>query len=183
MNSLFKVSTDPELGARHRRPVLASTDNAIVLCVYEEVADSGPGPDRANAVDADRLARAAHPRLRPTRHLHPGGYLAGRSRWGVAALDIATGRVTGLRKPRHRRQEFLLFLKHLARACPERELYRVRDNYATHKKAEIWCGWPKIFISGAFRAHLGIMNEPGGDVVGIIERQAIHLGPAAPSRS
>ncbi|MFE5705250.1 hypothetical protein [Rhodococcus koreensis] len=112
-----------------------------------------------------------------------GGYLAGRSRWGVAALDIATGRVTGLRKPRHRRQEFLLFLKHLARACPERELYRVRDNYATHKKAEIWCGWAKIFISGAFRAHLGIMNEPGGDVVGIIERQAIHLGPAAPSRS
>ncbi|WP_009479896.1 transposase [Rhodococcus sp. JVH1] len=33
-----------------------------------------------------------------------------------AAPDIATGKVTGLRKPRHRHQEFLLFLKHLARA-------------------------------------------------------------------
>ncbi|MFC0451429.1 transposase [Rhodococcus jostii] len=52
---------------------------------------------------------------------------------GVAALDIATGRVTGLRKPRHRHQEFLLFLKPPARACPERELHLVMDNYATHK--------------------------------------------------
>lgn len=134
-----KFSTDPELGARHRRPVLASTDNEIVLCVDEEVADSGPGPDRADAVDADRLARAAHPRLHPTRHLHPGG---GTSLdgvlGGVAALDIATGRVTGLRKPRHRHREFLLFLKHPARAYPERELHLVMDNYATHKKAEVW---------------------------------------------
>lgn len=107
-----------------------------MLCVDEEVADSGPGPDRADAVDADRLARVAHPRLRPTRHLHPGGTSLDVVLGGVAALDIATGRVTGLRKPRHRHQEFLLFLKHPARACPERE-HLVRDNYATHRKAEV----------------------------------------------
>ncbi len=44
-------------------------------------------------------------------------------------------------------------------------------------------GWPRILVSCAFRAHLGIMDEPGGGVVGMIERQAIHRGPAAPSRS
>ena len=35
-----------------------------------------------------------------------------------AALEIATGQVTGLCKNRHRHQEFLAFLKHLARAYP-----------------------------------------------------------------
>ena len=50
-----------------------------------------------------------------------------------AALDIATGTVTGACKPRHRHQEFLAFLKQVARAYPDRELHLVMDNYATHK--------------------------------------------------
>ncbi len=54
-----------------------------------------------------------------------------------AALEIATGKVTGLRKPRHRHQEFLAFLKHVARAYPGRQLHLVMDNYATHKKQEV----------------------------------------------
>ncbi|CAL8973673.1 hypothetical protein PROP_03590 [Propionicimonas sp. T2.31MG-18] len=33
-----------------------------------------------------------------------------------AALEIATGKVTGACKPRHRHQEFLAFLKQVARA-------------------------------------------------------------------
>ena len=39
-----------------------------------------------------------------------------------AALEIATGRVTGITQPRHRRQEFLRFLKHVAKAYPDQEL-------------------------------------------------------------
>ena len=35
-----------------------------------------------------------------------------------AALEIVTGKVTGLCKDRHRHQEFLGFLTHVARACP-----------------------------------------------------------------
>ena len=35
-----------------------------------------------------------------------------------AALEIATGHVTAACKPRHRRQEFLAFLKQVARAHP-----------------------------------------------------------------
>jgi hypothetical protein len=36
-----------------------------------------------------------------------------------AALNIATGKVTGACKPRHRHQEFLAFLKQVARAYPD----------------------------------------------------------------
>ena len=36
-----------------------------------------------------------------------------------AALEIATGKVTAATKPRHRHQEFLAFLKQVARAYPD----------------------------------------------------------------
>jgi transposase len=45
-----------------------------------------------------------------------------------AALNIATGQVTGVCKPRHRHQEFLAFLKHVARAYPDHEQGLVMDN-------------------------------------------------------
>jgi hypothetical protein len=43
-----------------------------------------------------------------------------------AALEIATGNMTGLCQQRHRHQEFLAFLKHLSRAYPDRELRLAR---------------------------------------------------------
>ena len=54
-----------------------------------------------------------------------------------AALELANVRVTGAVQPRHRHQEFLAFLKQVARAYPEGELHLMRHNYATHKKVEI----------------------------------------------
>ena len=54
-----------------------------------------------------------------------------------AALDIATGKVTGACKPRHRNTEFLAFLKQLARAYPDTELHLVMDNYGTHRHANV----------------------------------------------
>ena len=36
-------------------------------------------------------------------------------------------------KPRHRHQEFLVFLRHLARAYPDQQLHLIMDNYAAHK--------------------------------------------------
>jgi transposase len=54
-----------------------------------------------------------------------------------AALEVATGKVTDSCYPRHRHQEFLAFLRHVARAYPRRELHIVCDNYHTHKHAEI----------------------------------------------
>lgn len=54
-----------------------------------------------------------------------------------AALEIATGKVTAAVKPRHRRQEFLTFLKQVARAYPDGELHLVMDNYAARKRVEV----------------------------------------------
>ena len=48
-----------------------------------------------------------------------------------AALEIATGRVEQACLPRHRHQEFLAFLKQVAKAYPRRKLHLVVDNYAT----------------------------------------------------
>ena len=54
-----------------------------------------------------------------------------------AALDIATGKVTAATKPRHRRQEFLAFLKQVAKAHPDANCTWVMDNYAAHKTPEV----------------------------------------------
>jgi transposase len=50
-----------------------------------------------------------------------------------AALEIATGKVIDACTPRHRHQEFLAFLKQVAKAHPRVPLHVVCDNYATHK--------------------------------------------------
>ncbi len=50
---------------------------------------------------------------------------------------MATGEITGACKGRHRHQEFLAFLKQVARAYPDRELHLVMDNYAAHKCVEV----------------------------------------------
>lgn len=54
-----------------------------------------------------------------------------------AALEAPTGQVTGVVKPRHRRQEFLSILRQIDRAYPGQELHLVMANYATHKKPEV----------------------------------------------
>ena len=50
---------------------------------------------------------------------------------------------------RHRHQEFLAFLKHVARAYPDGELHLVMDNYAAHKHPNVnaWlAGNPRIHV-------------------------------------
>ena len=54
-----------------------------------------------------------------------------------AALEVATGEVTGACQPRHRHQEFLALLKQVAPADPDQDLHLVMDNYATHKRREV----------------------------------------------
>ena len=59
----FKFSTDPELVAKVTDVVglyLAPPENAIVLCVDDEVPDPGVGPDSEDAADAAGSSRAAH---------------------------------------------------------------------------------------------------------------------------
>ena len=54
-----------------------------------------------------------------------------------AALEIATGQVTGACYPRHRHQEFLAFLNQLVSAYPRKPLHVVLDNSSTHSTPEV----------------------------------------------
>ena len=104
----FKFSTDPELVAKVTDVVglyLHPPENAIVLCCGREVADPGAGPDAEDAADAAREGRAAHPRLRPSRHHHPvrrAGDRHRRSHRAVPAPAPAPGvpGVPAARRPR-----------------------------------------------------------------------------------
>ncbi len=80
-------------------------------------------------------------------------------------------------KPRHRHQEFLAFLKQVARAYPDRELHLVMDNYAAHKRVEI-----RDWLAANPRVHVHFTPTSASWMnlvevwFGIIERQAISRG-------
>jgi transposase len=100
--------------------------NAIVLCVDE----------KSQIQALDRTAPMLPMQIgMPERRTHD--YVRHGTTTLFAALEIATGKVTGVCKPRHRHQEFLAFLRHVARAYPDGELHLVMDNYAAHKKAVV----------------------------------------------
>jgi transposase len=140
--------------------------NAIVLCVDEK--------SQIQALDRTAPMLPMQPGL-PERRTHD--YKRHGTSTLFAALEIATGRVTGACKPRHRHQEFLAFLKQVARAYPEGELHLVMDNYATHKKAEVraWLAKnPRIHVhhTPTSASWLNLVEV----WFSIIERQAIHRG-------
>ncbi len=125
----FKFSTDPELVAKVTdvvRLYLAPLDNAIVLCIDE----------KSQIQALDRTAPMLPMRIGDAeRHTHD--YKRHGTTTLFAALEVATGQVTGAVKPKHRRSEFLSFLRQIDRAYPETELHLVMDNYATHKRTEV----------------------------------------------
>src|SRR3954447_20793534 len=125
----FKFSTDPELVAKVTDVVglyLAPPQHAVVLCVDEK--------SQIQALDRTAPMLPLQPGL-PARRTHD--YVRHGTTTLFAALEIATGKVTGICKPRHRPQEFLVFLRHVARAYPDGQLHLVMDNYATHKRPEV----------------------------------------------
>ncbi len=165
----FKFSTDPELVGKVVDVVglyLNPPENAIVLCLDEK--------SQIQALDRTAPMLPMQPG-RPERRTHD--YKRHGTTTLFAALEIATGTVTAACKPRHRHQEFLAFLKQVARAYPDGDLHLVMDNYATHKKAEVrdWLAKnPRI------HAHFTPTSASWLNLVevwfGIIERQAIHRG-------
>ena len=165
----FKFSTDPELVAKVTDVVglyLDPPENAIVLCVDEK--------SQIQALDRTQPMLPMQPG-RPERRTHD--YVRHGTTTLFAALEVATGQVTGLCQDRHRHQEFLRFLKHVARAYPGQELHLVMDNYAAHKRVEVrdWLAEnPRIHV------HFTPTSASWLNLVevwfGIIERQAIHRG-------
>jgi transposase len=165
----FKFSTDPELVAKVTDVVglyLAPPEDAIVLCIDEK--------SQIQALDRTQKMLPMQPGL-PERRTHD--YRRHGTTTLFAALEIATGKVTGACKPRHRHQEFLAFLKQVARAYPEGALHLVMDNYAAHKRVEVrdWLAAnPRISVH--FTPTSGSWLNLVEVWFGIIERQAIHRG-------
>jgi transposase len=55
-----------------------------------------------------------------------------------AALEVLTGRVTGICQSRHRHQEFIRFLNHIDELYEgDHELHVIMDNYGTHKQPKV----------------------------------------------
>jgi transposase len=79
--------------------------------------------------------------------------------------------------PRHRHQEFLRFLKQVAKACPRTTLHIVCDNYGSHKHPNV-----KAWLAKNPRIQLHFTPTSGSwlNVVeiffSIITRQAIRRG-------
>ena len=121
----FKFSTDPELDAKIRDVVglyLDPPQKAVVVCIDE----------KSQIQALDRTAPTLPIRLGvPEKQTHD--YVRNGTTTLFAALEVATGRVEQLCRPRHRHQEFLRFLRQVAKAYPRVKLHVVCDNYATHK--------------------------------------------------
>jgi len=165
----FKFSTDPELVAKVTDVVglyLDPPENAIVLCVDEK--------SQIQALDRTQPMLPMQPGL-PERRTHD--YVRHGTTTLFAALEVATGKVTGICQDRHRHQEFLRFLKHVARAYPDQELHLVMDNYAAHKRIEV-----RQWLTDNPRIHVHFTPTSASWLnlvevwFGIIERQAIHRG-------
>ena len=169
----FKFSTDPELVAKVIDVVglyLAPPENAIVLCVDEK--------SQIQALDRTQKMLPMQPGF-PERRTHD--YVRHGTTTLFAALEVATGTVTAAVKPRHRHQEFLAFLKHVAKAYPDdgsgQELHLVMDNYAAHKRVEVrdWLAAnPRIHVH--FTPTSGAWLNLAAVWFRIIERQAIRRG-------
>jgi transposase len=121
----FKFSTDPELDAKIRDVVglyVNPPEKAVVLCIDEK--------SQIQALDRTAPILPIRPGL-PESATHD--YVRHGTTTLFAALEVATGRVEQACLPRHRHQEFLTFLRQVAKAYPRRPLHLVCDNYATHK--------------------------------------------------
>jgi transposase len=165
----FKFSTDPQLEAKIRDVVglyLNPPDKAIVLSIDEK--------SQIQALDRTAPILPLRPGL-PERATHD--YVRHGTTTLFAALEVATGKVTDACYPRHRHEEFLRFLKHVAKTYPRVKLHIVADNYATHKHPAVQA-WlannPRITMhytptSGSWLNMIEIF-------FGIITRQAIRRG-------
>jgi transposase len=169
----FKFSTDPELEAKIRDVVglyLHPPDKAVVLCVDEKSQVSV----RGQALERTAPILPLRPGL-PEKATHD--YIRHGTTTLFAALEVATGPVVDACFDRHRHQEFLRFLRQVAKTYPRRKLHLVVDNYATHKHPAVraWLARnPRITLH--FTPTSGSWLNLVEVFFSIITRQAIRRG-------
>ena len=165
----FKFSTDPQLEAKVRDVVglyLNPPDKAVVLSIDVK--------SQIQALDRTAPILPLRPGL-PEKATHD--YVRHGTTTLFAALEVATGKVTDACYPRHRHEEFLKFLKQVAKAYPRVKLHIVADNYATHKHPTVQAWLAK---NPRIAMHFTPTSESWLNMVeiffGIITRQAIRRG-------
>lgn len=126
----FSLSNDPHFVAKVRDVVglyLSPPDNALVFCV-----------DEKSQIQALERAQPVLP-LRPGRtERRSHDYFRHGTTSLFAALDVASGRIIGSLKQRHRSREFLGFLRQIEKNVPaDLAVHLIVDNYCTHKTASV----------------------------------------------
>ena len=126
LQETFKLSTDPHFVDKVRDVVglyLSPPDRALVLCV-----------DEKSQIQALNRTQPGLPLTfgKPATRTHD--YKRHGTTSLFAALDVATGRVIGQLKRRHRSAEFLQFLGVIDATVPaDQDVHLIMDNYGTHK--------------------------------------------------
>ena len=169
----FKFSTDPQLEAKVRDVIglyLNPPDKAVVLCVDEK--------PQTQALERKAPVLPMQPGI-PEKRSHD--YIRHGTTALFAALEAATGKVTGACYPRHRHEEFLQFLKQVAKTYPRVPLHIVCDNYGTHTHPTygLLPGTPGSRCTSRRRP---VVAEHGGGLLLDHHPQAIRRGSFTSSR-
>ena len=126
----FSLSTDPYFVDKVRDVVGLYLDppaNALVFCVDEKT--------QIQALERSQPILPMRPG-QPERRTHD--YYRHGTLSLFAALEVATGRIIGATKTKHRSIEFLAFLRQIEQNVPtDLDIHLVLDNYATHKTAAV----------------------------------------------
>ena len=120
----FKFTSDPRAEEKITDVVglyLAPPTNAVVLCIDEKT--------QIQALERTQPILPLRPGL-PARQTHD--YRRAGITSLYAALEVASGTVTGELTDRHTGDDFLRFCRLVARRYPRRELHVVLDNSSTH---------------------------------------------------
>jgi transposase len=131
----FKVSNDPRFTEKLIDVVglyLNPPEQAIVLCM-----------DEKSSIQALDRTQASLPMVKGRAGTITHDYKRHGTTTLFAALDVLTGTVIGQCLPKHRHEEFLVFLKTIDAEVPSHlQVHLILDNYATHKHPDVitWLG-------------------------------------------
>jgi transposase len=183
--TVHRIWQDRRLQPHRTRTFKFSDDPRLVEKVTDVVGLYLHPPEKAVVLSVDEKSQIqALDRTQPLLPMRPGqverrshDYVRHGTTTLFAALDVATGEVTGRCYMRHRHQDFLRFLRLLARTYPRGELHLVLDNYGTHKHPEVqlWLRHHRRFHLHFTPTSASWMNQVE-TWFSLLERKAIRRG-------
>ncbi|MGZ4217825.1 MAG: IS630 family transposase [Solirubrobacteraceae bacterium] len=143
--TVHRIWRDHKLKPHQVRSFKFSRDPQLIEKVIDVVGLYLDPPKGALVLGVDEKTQIqALDRTQPTLPMKPGkaqrmthDYKRNGTTSLYAALEIATGEVTGACYQQHTHQEFLAFLNQLVRTYPRRPLHVVLDNSSTHSTPEV----------------------------------------------